>query len=191
MKWLIGFFVLLVALVAISGCTQQTPAANVTATPVPTTVPTTVQETIAPATNATVMPTMETTTVATELPSVTMTTPVTANVTANITASATVKPTATAASGITMIHITKTGFTPQVDVVLPGTSIAWINDDTVPHSIKMIGDHEGMFNSGEILSKSQFSFDFGAKEGTFVYAFADNKTITGTIIVKSGRSLTS
>jgi plastocyanin len=191
MKWLIGFFVLLVALVAVSGCTQQSPAANVTATPEPTTVPTTMQETIASVTGATVIPTTEATTVTTTLPNVTATTSGTPVVTSNATLIPTTAPTVAAASGITTIHITKTGFTPQVDVVLPGTSIAWINDDTVSHTIKAIGDHDGMFNSGEILSKSQFSFDFGAKEGTFDYAFADNKTITGTIIVKSGRTLTS
>lgn len=189
MKWLIGLFVLLFALVAISGCTQQTPAANVTATTEPTAVPTTVQETAAPTTEATAVPTSAATTATATLPVATATVLETTAPAANVTSVPTTEATVAAVSGVTLIHITKTGFTPQVDVVLPGTSIAWINDDNVPLAIKAIGDHEGMFNSGEILPKSQFSYDFGAKEGTFQYALASNKTVTGTIIVKTGRTL--
>jgi plastocyanin len=181
MKLFMGFIILLVALVAITGCTQtvSTPAQTTTETTAPATVATTVATTV----------------VTTEQPTPDTTATIFANVTApteNVTAtqtSAPVIPTVTAANGVTTIHITKTGFTPQTDVVLPGIGITWVNDDNVTHAIKMIGNNTGMFNSGDIIPTSQFSYTFSEKTGTYTYAFADNKTITGTIIVKSGRSL--
>jgi plastocyanin len=185
MKLLMGFIILLVALVAITGCTQtaSSPAQNTTETTAPTTEVTTVATTIATTEQTTVPATNET---------------IVANVTApteNVTTMATtapvnVTPTVTPASGITTIHITKTGFTPQTDVVLPGTGISWVNDDNVTHAIKMIGNNTGMFNSGDISPNAAFPYTFSENTGTFTYAFADNTTITGTIIVKAGRTLT-
>jgi|WetSurMetagenome_2_1015567.scaffolds.fasta_scaffold78441_3 plastocyanin len=185
MKLFMGFIILLVALVAITGCTQTA------STPAQTTT-----ETIAPTTEITTVATTEVTTVQTTEPATNAT--LVANVTAPVTNVTTtvvtsvpvnVTPTVTAASGITTIHITKTGFTPQTDVVLPGTGISWVNDDNVTHSINMIGDNEGMFKSGDILPGATFPYTFSQKTGTFIYSFADNKTITGTIIVKAARSL--
>jgi len=182
MKLFMGFIILLVALVAITGCTQTAP------TPAQTTT-----ETTAPTTEATTIVTPVVTTLQTTVPDTTAT--LVANVTApgiNVTTVATTVPaipTVTAASQITMIHITRTGFIPQTDVVLPGTGIFWINDDNTTHAIKMIGNNTGMFNSGDILPNGEFSYSFSEKTGTYTYAFADNTSITGTIIVKAGRSL--
>jgi plastocyanin len=74
--------------------------------------------------------------------------------------------------------------------VLPGTGISWANDDNVTHAIKTIGNNTGMFNSGDILPGAAFQFTFSENTGTYTYAFANNATITGTIIVKAGRTLT-
>jgi len=177
MKLLMGFIVLLVALVAITGCTQTaSPSAQTTTettAPVTTEV-TTVETTVAPATVETTVPTTNETIVA--------------NVTENVTETATVVPTATAANQVTTIHITNVSttlaFTPQTDVVLPGTGIIWVNDDNVTHSIKMIGNNTGMFTSGDILPGATFTYSFNQNTGTYIYAFADNQTLTGTIIVK-------
>jgi len=179
MKLLMGFIVLLVALVAITGCTQTASPSEQTTT-----------ETTAPVTTEV---TTEATTVATTIPATTETivanvTAPAANVTENVTETATVVPTATAANQITKIHITnvsaKLGFTPQIDVVLPGTGITWVNDDNVTHSIKMIGNNTGMFTSEGILPGATYIYSFSEKTGTYTYAFSDNQTITGTIIVK-------
>jgi len=168
MKWFIGFFVLLIALVAISGCTQSVqPVAP--ATTIPTTVPTP-----EPVLVVTTVPTAQATPVPT--PKI-----VVINVTHVVTP--------TTAIRVTTIHITSNGFTPAVDVVLPGTGIFWVNDDTVPHTVKAVGVHAGAFNSGEIIPTSTWSFDFGEKDGTFEYILDNNPKITGTIIVKTGRSL--
>jgi len=141
MKLLMGFIVLLVALVAITGCTQTASPSEQTTT-----------ETTAPVTTeVTTEATTVVTTVATTIPTTTETivanvTAPAENVTENVTETATAAPTATAASQITKIHITKLGFTPQTDVVLPGTGIIWVNDDNVTHSIKTIGNNTGMFH---------------------------------------------
>jgi plastocyanin len=189
MKWFIGFFVLLVALVMISGCTQPAQTAAPITT-VPTTVPTTVQATVATPVPTTVAPTTVTTvatTVTTKVPTTTQTTA--GNVTLNTTAVITPVKTVTAASRITTIHITKTGFDPALDVVLPGTQITWVNDDGVSHSVKSIGNNEGMFTSTEIIPTAQFSYSFGDKVGTYEYALIDLPTVKGTIIVKTGSGL--
>ncbi|MEN6396031.1 MAG: hypothetical protein ABFC78_06065 [Methanoregula sp.] len=184
MKLFMGFIILLVALVAVTGCTQTaSPSAEATTV------------TTAPVTEVTTAATTVITPVETTIPETTAT--IVANVTAPETtvttvatvAPANVTPTVTAASGITLIHVTKTSITPQTDVVLPGTGIAWVNDDNVTLAVKATGDNAGMFNSGDILPKGQFSFSFGEKTGTYTYALADNTSVTGTIIVKAGRSL--
>jgi Predicted solute binding protein len=183
MKLLMGFIVLLVALVAITGCTQTASPSEQTTTE--TTAPVTTEVTTEATTVAT--------TVATTIPTTTETivanvTAPAANVTENVTETATVVPTATAANQVTTIHITnvstKLGFTPQTDVVLPGTGITWVNDDNVTHSIKMIGNNTGMFTSEGILPGASYMYSFSENTGTFVYAFSDNQTVTGTIIVK-------
>ena len=185
MKILLGFIALMIALVAICGCTQyMPPAANATttaATPVPTTVATTVPPTMAvttlpPATEATTAPA----TVAT-------TTAVIANITTAV-------PTPAAASQVTKIHFNSTGFNPAADVVLPGTGVTWVNDDTVPHSVMATGNNTGMFNSGDIVPGGQWTFTFceGYEcriTGTYTYALKDLPAVQGTIIVQAGPTI--
>ena len=186
MKLLMGFIILLVALVAITGCTQtatteQTPATT-EATTVATTEVTTVATTVVPNTTATVV--------------ANVTAPV-ANVTApaNVTAAATtvavanVTATPTFANQVTTIHITSTGFVPQNDLLLPGTGVFFVNDDNVTHSVKSIGDHAGMFSSGDIIPNSGFTYSFSEKTGTYSYALDGNTSVTGTIIIKAACTL--
>lgn len=187
MKWFIGFFVLLVALVAISGCTQPAQTVEPTTT-VPTTVPTTepvIVATPVPTTIATpVVTTIATTIAVTTVPTTVSTTQTAVS---NATVAATPVPNVTAASMITTIHITSTGFNPALDVVYKGTGITWVNDDTVPHAVKAIGKNDGLFISDSIIPTSQFKYDFG-NEGTIEYALVDLPTIKGTIVVKGGNS---
>ncbi len=194
MKWFIGFFVLLVSLVMISGCTQPAQTAAPTTT-VPTTVPTTEQVTVATPVPTTITTTVATTVapttatvVTTKVPATTQTT--TVNVTQNTTAVVTPVKTVTAASMVTLIHIKSTGFDPQLDVVLPGTRISWVNDDTVPHAVKSTGKNDGLFTSDSIIPNAQFGVDFNT-EGTVEYALVDLPKINGTIVVKSGGTLSS
>ena len=153
MKKFIGFFILVIALVMISGCTQPAQPAAVT-TPVATTVVPTILPTL-----VTPAPTMEPTTIAT--PSTT------AIVTTVATAVKTPIPVQTASTKITTIYIRNNSFVPQLLTVLPGTGITWINDDATVHAIKATGIHAGMFNSGDFVKGAQWGYTFGANEGTF------------------------
>ena len=185
MKKVIGLFILILVLVAVSGCTQQAKPA-----PVTTAIPTTVQ-------------TMEATTVATVAPTTEVPVATTAVVTttegANVTAPAatTIVPTATQtvtmsmtpSTKVTIIHMANGTFTPSVLMVLPGTGITWVNDDNTVHSVKTTGSHTGMFNSGDISPGGKWGFSFSQNEGTFQYADGYNAGMTGTIIVKNGEIL--
>jgi plastocyanin len=163
MKLLMGFIVLLVALVAVTGCTQ-------TASPsVQTTTATTAPATTAVTTVTTAVPT----TIATTVP---------VNTTAEETLSWEATP--TPASMVTIIHLTSAGFTPETDIVLPGTSVFFANNDNVTHTIVGIGNSTGTFNSGEIIPGSAFPYTFGIKSGILYYGLADNASVMGTIIVQ-------
>jgi plastocyanin len=181
MKKIIGFLILMIVLVAVSGCTQQTKTAPVT-TAVPTTVLPTEATTVATAVPTTEVPVATTEVVTTET--------VVANVTApaNTTEVPTVTPTLsmTPSTKVTVVHLVNGTFTPSVLMVLPGTGITWVNDESAIHSVKMIGDHAGMFNSGDMASGAKWSYTFSENEGTYQYADGYNVNATGTIIVKKG-----
>ncbi|MGA2120782.1 MAG: hypothetical protein ABSG49_01915 [Methanoregula sp.] len=184
MKKFIGLLILIIVLVAVSGCTQQaktTPATTALPTALETVVATPVETNAAPTTEATAEITPAETGVV-------------ANVTApeeNVTVPATtqtVVPTLTF-STVTAVHIANNTFSPATIQVLPGTRITWINDDTTVHSVKTIGDYAGKFNSGDIASGGQWGYDFGDAEGTFQYADGYNPNVTGAIIIKKGVTL--
>jgi plastocyanin len=186
MKKCIGILILIIVLVAVSGCTQTT-TTPVTTT-VPTTVPTEVPTTEETPVETTIVPTIKATTEATPAE-----TTVAVNETAVVTEAAVVPETTailtagmTPSTKITVIHITNGTFTPSVLMILPGTKITWANDDTAVHSVKIIGEHAGKFNSGDIVSGAQWGYDFGEAEGTFEYADGYNLNATGVLIVKKG-----
>ena len=178
MKRFIGFFILVITLVLISGCTQPAQQAAVT-TPVVTTIPT-VPPTVATLV-PTPVPTMEPTTVTTPQSTI----PIITNVT---TVAKTPIPVQTASTKITTIYIRNNSFVPPVLTVLPGTGITWMNDDAKVHAIKATGTHAGMFNSGDFVKGSLVDYTFGADEGTF--EFIDTySNATSVIIVKKAELL--
>jgi plastocyanin len=180
MKKFIGFFILVFALVMISGCTQSAQPAAVT-TPVTTAVPT-VPPTVATSV-PTPVPTTEPTTVATPKSTTAIATTVATVIKTPI-------PVQTASTKITTIYIRNNSFVPQLLTILPGTGISWINDDATVHAIKATGNHTGMFNSGDFVKGSLVDYTFGADEGTF--EFIDTySNATGMIIVKKGELLSS
>jgi len=181
MKKFIGLCILVILLVAATGCTQQAkPAAE---TPVPTTVV------------ATAVPT----TVATTVPPTTIVTtvvPTTAAPAANVTSVATTvaatattpKAAATPSTKVTIIHIQNNTFVPNSLTVLPGTGITWINDDLTIHAIKTVTGTPFMFSSGDIVSGATYGYTFPSTPGS--YGFIDTYTnATGTIIIQNGDSV--
>jgi len=174
MKRFIGLCILVILLVAASGCTQQ--AAPATATPVPTTI----VATEVPTPQATVPPTtVVTTAVATAAATPAVTTVVT---------TATPRPVLTPQITKIIFYFRNNTMTPQELTVLPGTGITWINEDSTVHAIKMIGDHEGMFNSGDIIPGASWGYSFGADEGRFEFKDTYSNS-TGVVIIRKGESL--
>jgi len=183
MKKVIGLVLLLIVLVAVSGCTQPTktvPATTTESTVVATTIETPAETTVA----APVETTVE---VTTEVPAQT-TAAETAAATAVPNVTATVVPSITFAK-VNFVHIVNNTFTPSTIMVLPGTGIIWINDDKAVHSVKMVGEHAGKFNSGDIATGAQWKYDFGDAEGTYQYADGYDLNVTGVVIIKKGDSL--
>jgi plastocyanin len=160
MKKYIGVVILLIAFVCFMGCTQ-TPVTEAVTT-LPTTVPT-------------VVPTTELTPASTTLP---------------ITDVKIVIPVATRTTSpmnmkvVTAIHMRNNTFVPEELTALPGTGITWINDDSAVHSVKTIGNATGMFNSGDILPGSQWSYTFGQREGRYEFTCSYHPEMKGAIIIK-------
>jgi len=186
MKKYFGLIILVIVLVFATGCTQA--PASAPATTAPTTV-----ETTAAATVMTTETTMEITTVA---PTVDMTTvanvtlpPTTAEVPNVTMVETTVQPAVTKLVTANVFRITKGSFVPSATTLLPGTGVSWINNDNVTHVVKSTGAHVGMFNSGEILPGGQFTYSFGATEGTYTYNDPNFPNMTGTIVIKAGASV--
>jgi plastocyanin len=160
MKKFIGLFILIIAFVAFTGCTQQAVPETVTTTP-PTTVPTAVATT-----ELSIVPTTVPTTVVITLPP-------------------TVKRTESPSTKVvTTIHMKNNAFVPQVLIALPGTGITWINDDDNVHSIKMSGPNNAGFNSGDIMPGATWSYTFGTREGNYTITDAKQPDMKGTILIK-------
>ena len=176
MKKFLGLFILVIVLAMISGCTQPAQPAAVT-TPVATAVPT-----AAPTDAATPAPTAEPTTIAA--------TPETTTVVATTETTAVVTPTPvqTPSTKITTIYIRNNSFVPQQLTILPGTGLTWVNDDATVHAIKTTGTHAGMFSSGDFMKGADWSYSFGADEGTFDIIDTYSNA-TSQIIVQKGPML--
>jgi plastocyanin len=163
MKKLICFVIIMIAFVCFTGCTQ--PAVQEVVTTQPTMVPTAV-----PTAELTLAPTTVPTTVVTAvLPIVTRTTSPSAKV-------------------VTTFHMRNNTFVPGELTVLPGTGITWINDDSAVHSVKTIGNATGMFNSGDIISGSQWSYTFGVREGRYEFTCSYHPDMKGTVIIQRTES---
>jgi plastocyanin len=161
MKKCIGFVILMIAFICITGCTQ--PAVPEAVTTPPTTVPTSV-----PTAELTLAPTtVPTTVMTTVLPIATRTTSPSTKV-------------------VTTIYMRNNTFVPRELTVLPGTGITWINDDSVVHSVKTIGNATGMFNSGDMISGSQWSYTFGEREGRYEFTCTYHPEMKGTVIIMKG-----
>lgn len=176
MKKFIGLFLLVLVLVAVSGCTQ-TVKPSTPATAVPTTVLTTeIPTTLAPTEQATLPPAIPTT-------------QADANLTAVVTTVATPAPVMTPSTKITTIHIRNNTFVPAELTVLPGTGITWVNDDSVSHIVKATGEHTGKFTSSIMITSGTFGYTFGDTVGIYEYTDPNFPGMNGTINVVKGAAV--
>ncbi|MEW6295233.1 MAG: cupredoxin family copper-binding protein [Candidatus Diapherotrites archaeon] len=75
------------------------------------------------------------------------------------------------------VSIKDFAFNPSTLTVKAGTTVSWVNEDSVIHTIK---SHN--FNSGNLSKGDKFEFKFNDK-GTFDYVCGPHPFMKGTIIV--------
>jgi plastocyanin len=78
------------------------------------------------------------------------------------------------------IAIDNFAFAPQQLTVAQGTTIVWVNNDDVPHTV--VGTHQE-FRSKALDTGDQFSFTF-TKPGTYEYFCSVHPIMTGKIVVQ-------
>jgi plastocyanin len=81
-----------------------------------------------------------------------------------------------------------TSFNPGNLTIEPGTTVTWLNNSSEVHTVTSgsDGDHDGIFDSGNLNPGENFSYTFD-EEGTYPYYCIPhvNVGMTGTIIVSS------
>jgi plastocyanin len=176
MKMYTGLFVLVMLLVAASGCTTQQAK--------PTTPATTLTTAVAATEVPTVISTPPPIKVTTKVPATVADT--TASVT---TAAATPQPSNTWSTKYLTIHIKDNKYVPDKLTVLPGTGVTWINDDSVVHIVKTTGDSKGKFTSADMVNGASFHYTFGEATGTYEFGDPNYPDMKGAIIVKKGDAI--
>ena len=88
---------------------------------------------------------------------------------------------AVAAAGPT-VKIDNFVFGPQALTVTVGTTVTWVNEDDIPHTV--VADDK-TFKSRVLDSDERFSFTF-TKPGEYGYFCSLHPHMTGKVIVKTG-----
>jgi plastocyanin len=95
---------------------------------------------------------------------------------------------APALSATKTVDITQAGFTPNKLTIDFGDTVTWTNKDTANHQV--LAD-QGAFPTSPVLQPNQtYSYTF-TKSGSFGYRDALNTNRRGTIVVRTGVSLTA
>ena len=80
------------------------------------------------------------------------------------------------------VRIDNFTFGPSALAVPPGTTVTWINQDDIPHTI-VSSDGGKSFRSKVLDTGDRFSFTF-ARAGRFGYFCSIHPHMTGTVLVK-------
>jgi plastocyanin len=88
---------------------------------------------------------------------------------------------AVAAPAPVTVKISNFVFTPAALTVAPGTTVTWVNEDDIPHTV--VADDKLTFKSKVLDTGDKFSFTF-AKPGTFGYFCSIHPHMTGKVVVK-------
>ena len=81
----------------------------------------------------------------------------------------------------TEVQIDQFTFAPQRVTVKAGTTVIWINDDDVPHTV---ASSSKFFKSKALDTKDKFSFTF-TTPGTYEYFCSLHPHMTGAIVVEA------
>ena len=82
--------------------------------------------------------------------------------------------------GINTISIKNLVFNPSTLTVTNGTTVIWINNDGIDHTVTAEG---GLFNSGTLGNGQNFTYTFSIP-GTYNYSCSIHPSMRGTIIVQ-------
>jgi plastocyanin len=82
---------------------------------------------------------------------------------------------------VSMDHNT---FVPSEITVAPGTTVTWVNNETMPHTVV---DSNKAFRSKTLAKDARFSFTF-TTAGDFDYLCSIHPNMKGKVIVKPGAS---
>ena len=94
---------------------------------------------------------------------------------------ATALPAASAHVAETEVKIDNFAFAPQRVVVKAGTTVIWINDDDIPHTV---ASSAKLFKSNALDTNDKFSFTF-TTAGAYEYFCSLHPHMTGTIVVEA------
>jgi plastocyanin len=86
-----------------------------------------------------------------------------------------------AAQSAAMVHIANFTFSPPLITVKSGTTVTWVNDDDIPHTVVSTN---GSFKSKVLDTGDRFSFTF-AKPGEFSYFCSLHPHMTGKVVVRA------
>ena len=78
------------------------------------------------------------------------------------------------------VHIDNFTFTPQEITITRGTTLTWVNDDDIPHTVAATGR---AFRSKAMDTEQKFSFTF-TEPGTYEYFCSLHPHMQGKVIVK-------
>jgi plastocyanin len=90
-------------------------------------------------------------------------------------------PAASAQAADTEVKIDQHAFIPQRMTVKAGTTVTWINDDDVPHTV---ASSTKLFKSKALDTGDKFSFTF-TTPGTYQYFCSVHPYMTGAIVVEA------
>lgn len=79
------------------------------------------------------------------------------------------------------VQIDQFTFAPQQVTVKAGTTVTWINDDDVPHTV---ASSTKLFKSKTLDTKDSFSFTF-TTPGTYEYFCSLHPHMTGAVVVEA------
>ena len=90
-------------------------------------------------------------------------------------------PAAPAQAADAEVQIDQFAFAPQRVTVKAGTTVTWINDDDIPHTI---ASSTKLFKSTALDTEDKFSFTF-TTAGAYEYFCSLHPHMTGTIVVEA------
>jgi plastocyanin len=84
-----------------------------------------------------------------------------------------------AAQGMTAVSIQDFFFSPANVTVEPGTTVTWVNEGTVPHTVT---SDDGQFDSGVLMPGDSYTVMFNG-QGTITYHCAIHPSMRGSVTV--------